>query len=170
MNGAGVEQRIAPEAVSETDLDRMISVHLKGTVFTNQQALASMRGSGGSIINFGSVAGVDGAADSGGYAAAKGAVLAWTRSAARAWGVYGVRVNAVCPMIHTPMFDRYREQCTDAELASFDRAMAATIALGGKLGDPDADFAPVTVFLASDASRFVTGQTLPVDGGLLMLT
>ena len=56
---------------------------------------------------------------------------------------------------------------TPEDLAAHDKATAEQIPLGGKFGDPDKDLAPVMVFLASEASRFITGQLLPVDGGLM---
>ncbi|MDX6505794.1 MAG: hypothetical protein QOG06_438 [Gaiellaceae bacterium] len=98
-------------------------------------------------------------------------MLAWTRTVAREWAPHGIRVNAVAPMIWTPMYDKRRERLPTPEaVAAHDRDKAARIPLGGKLGDPDLDFAPVMVFLASDGARFITGQTLAVDGGGMMLT
>jgi NAD(P)-dependent dehydrogenase (short-subunit alcohol dehydrogenase family) len=84
-------------------------------------------------------------------------------------GPYGIRVNAVAPGIRTPMYDAHRARLGGEGAAMLDPAMQQMVPLGGKLGDPDADMALVMVFLASDASRFITGQTLPVDGGLMML-
>jgi NAD(P)-dependent dehydrogenase (short-subunit alcohol dehydrogenase family) len=68
----------------------------------------------------------------------------------------------------TPMFEAHRAKMSKDELAHLDRQLAETIPLGGKLGNPDRDLAPLMVFLASDGSRFITGQTLAVDGGILM--
>jgi NAD(P)-dependent dehydrogenase (short-subunit alcohol dehydrogenase family) len=59
---------------------------------------------------------------------------------------------------------------SNSELASHDEMMRMAVPLGGKLGDPVTQFAPVMVFMATDGARFITGQTLPVDGGVLMLT
>jgi NAD(P)-dependent dehydrogenase (short-subunit alcohol dehydrogenase family) len=171
VNAAGVGQRRAPELCTEDDLDAMLAIHMKAAMFTNQAAFEAMsKADGGSIVNFGSRAGVAGAALAPAYAAGKGAVLAWTRSVARAWGSLSIRVNAVVPFIETPMVAGYRKEYTPEQAAAFEANAARTVALGGKLGDPDRDFAPVMVFLASDASRFITGQTIPVDGGDLMLS
>lgn len=168
---AGIIDDAKPaEEWTETDFQRMIDVHLKGTVFTNQAAFRAMRTGGGAIINFASRAGVEGVPGNATYAAAKGAVLAWTRTVAREWGRLNIRVNAVCPSIWTPMFDRVRERLTPDERSAVDRNLAQSIPLGGKLGDADRDMAPVMLFLGSDMSRFITGQTLPVDGGYLILT
>jgi NAD(P)-dependent dehydrogenase (short-subunit alcohol dehydrogenase family) len=67
------------------------------------------------------------------------------------------------------MYDTTRAGMTTEQLEAHDRGMAMMIPLGGRLGDADSDMAPVLVFLASAASRFITGQTLAVDGGLMMV-
>lgn len=84
---------------------------------------------------------------------------------AQEWARYGITVNAVAPMIWTPMYDAHRAKMTAQELIDHDRHLASIIPLGGKLGDAERDLAPVMVFLASDSARFITGQTLSVDGG-----
>jgi NAD(P)-dependent dehydrogenase (short-subunit alcohol dehydrogenase family) len=170
VNLAGVEHIKPASEVTEAELDRVAGVNIKGTMFTNQAAFTAMRETGGAIVNVASLAGVIGAPGLASYSATKGAVLGWTRSVAREWGPYGIRVNAICPLIWTPMFDRHRATMTPEDLAAYDAAMARAIPLGGRYGDPDRDMAPVMVFLASDMSRFITGQTLPVDGGYLVLS
>jgi 3-oxoacyl-[acyl-carrier protein] reductase len=65
------------------------------------------------------------------------------------------------------MYANFRAALSPEELAAHDRATAEQIPLGGKFGDPAVDLAPVLVFLASEDSRFITGQLLPVDGGLI---
>jgi NAD(P)-dependent dehydrogenase (short-subunit alcohol dehydrogenase family) len=167
---AGIERGVPAEDIPEDEWDQVLDVNAKGTMLTNQVAFTAMREHGGAIINFGSAAGVLGQPGSAHYSASKGAVLAWTRTAAREWGQYGIRVNAVAPGMWTPMFDAHRERLGADGAAMLDLAMAQMVPLGGKLGDAEADMAPVMVFLASDASHFITGQTLPVDGGLMMLT
>lgn len=104
-------------------------------------------------------------ADAAAYSASKGAVHAWTRTAAGAWGSDGVRVNAVLPAIRTPMFQASWDRATDEERTEKFWRNIHSIALGQEYGDPDRDLGPVMVFLASDASRFITGQLIPVDGG-----
>jgi NAD(P)-dependent dehydrogenase (short-subunit alcohol dehydrogenase family) len=98
-NIAGIEQQVPAEDVTEEDLDLMMAVHLKGTVFTNQAAFRSMRDAGGSIINYSSFAGVRGFPGMPAYGAAKAAVLGWTRIVAQDWGTHRIRVNAVCPAV-----------------------------------------------------------------------
>jgi 3-oxoacyl-[acyl-carrier protein] reductase len=122
---------------------------------------------GGAIVNFGSEAGFTAEPNNAVYGATKGAVHTWTRSVAREWGPAGVRVNAVLPYMVTPMYQAFRDAMTPEDLARHDEETAQQIPLGGKFGDATKDLAPVMVFLASDDSHFITGQLIPVDGGLV---
>ncbi|MDB5671821.1 MAG: short-chain dehydrogenase/reductase, partial [Alphaproteobacteria bacterium] len=67
------------------------------------------------------------------------------------------------------MYDRTRSRLTPEQLADHDAAMARAVPLGGKLGNADTDMTPVLLFLVSDGAQFITGQTLPVDGGAVMV-
>jgi NAD(P)-dependent dehydrogenase (short-subunit alcohol dehydrogenase family) len=124
---------------------------------------------GGRFINFGSSAGAKGYPGKAHYAASKGAVLAWTRTVAKEWGHTGVTVNALAPAIATPMYARTRASMTPEQLAEHDADLARTMSVGGRLGDVDRDLVPVVGFLAGPGSRFVTGQTISVDGGVLLV-
>jgi NAD(P)-dependent dehydrogenase (short-subunit alcohol dehydrogenase family) len=73
----------------------------------------------------------------------------------------------VLPYVVTPMYERFREALTPEDLTAHDKATAEQIPLGGKFGNADEDLAPVLVFLAGEGSRFITGQMIPVDGGLI---
>jgi NAD(P)-dependent dehydrogenase (short-subunit alcohol dehydrogenase family) len=149
---------------------RVMAANVYGTIFANQAAFAAMRDAGGgSIINFGSSAGMSGISGAPAYSASKGAVLAWTRAIALEWGKHGIRVNAMAPGIRTPMYENSGSALSPEDREARDRSMASRMPLGDALGDPDRDFAPVMVFLASDGSRFITGQTLAVDGGLIFV-
>jgi NAD(P)-dependent dehydrogenase (short-subunit alcohol dehydrogenase family) len=166
---AAIERGTPAEDIPDAEWDLVFDVNVKGTVYTNQAAFPHLRERGGVIVNFGSGAGIRGQRGSAHYSASKAAVMAWTRTVAQEWATHGIRVNSVVPAIWTPMYDEYRSRMSDQERAIHDMAMAHVIPLGGRLGDPDRDAAPVMVFLASDASRFVTGQAIPVDGGMVML-
>ena len=89
----------------------------------------------------------------------------WTRTAAGTWGVDNIRVNAILPAMVTPMYEEARARSYDEEKMASYQVQMATIAMGGKYGDPDKDLGPVMVFFASDASWFISGQLIPVDGG-----
>lgn len=152
--------------IDEAQLDHALAVNVKGTVWTNQAAFTHLRDSGGgAIINFVSLASVRGLPGMSPYAAAKGAVGAWTRTVSAEWGEHGVRVNALCPSMLTRMAQTYRASLTPEQLEAHRAELASVIHLGGEMGDPVRDCAPVIEFLLGDGGRFVTGQTIPVDGG-----
>lgn len=165
---AGVHRHAPGDAVPQESLEWMFEINVYGTIYTNAAAYRAMEPEGGGvIINFGSESGLTSEPNNATYGATKGAVHSWTRSIARDWGPKGIRVNAVLPYVVTPMYEEFREALSPEELAAHDEQTAEQIPLGGKFGDPSTDVAPVMVFLASDASRFITGQLVPVDGGLI---
>lgn len=170
VNAAGIAPNATADEITLDEWETVFAVNARGTFLTNRAAYEHMRQGGGRIINFASAAGVGGQPGKAHYAASKGAVLAWTRTVAREWGPHGITVNAIAPAIWTPMYDATRASMSDAQLKQHDAVMAGLIPLGGRLGDATQDLAPVLVFLASEASRFMTGQTLMVDGGMLMLS
>lgn len=165
FNIAGVERKAPAEQIPEDDLDLILNVNVKGTIFTNQAVFPHLKDHGGVIVNFGSDAGLNPDPNAAHYSASKGAVMAFTRTAAWEWGPYGIRVNSVAPVIRTPMYEEYLARMSPEERAAHEQGVAHAIRLGGKPGDPDQDLAPVLVFLASDASRFITGQVIAVNGG-----
>jgi NAD(P)-dependent dehydrogenase (short-subunit alcohol dehydrogenase family) len=143
----------------ETDLRLHMESGFFGTFYFMQAAFPQMRERGGSIINFGSIAGVLGWANLSPYAAAKEAIRGLSRSASREWGKYKIRVNVIVPASHSPKADEY---------LSIPEVMNATLAMIplGYIGDPEVDIGRVAVFLASDDARYVTGQTIHTDGGM----
>jgi NAD(P)-dependent dehydrogenase (short-subunit alcohol dehydrogenase family) len=169
VNAAGLWQAGVPGQITSDEIDFLLATNVKGTILTNQAAHAVMRGHGGQIINFGSSEAVMGSPIAAVYSATKGAVQAWTRSAAKAWGAERVTVNALAPAVQTPGAKRFRDFLGPDAAAFIDQQMQLSIPLGGKLGDPATDLGPVLVFLASEGARFITGQLIPVDGGLAMV-
>jgi NAD(P)-dependent dehydrogenase (short-subunit alcohol dehydrogenase family) len=164
---------IAPGAKSaDTDLglwERTMAVNATGTFLVNRAVFPHLKSSGGAILNFASAAGVRGHPGKAAYAASKGAVVAWTRTIAQEWGPYGISANAIAPAIWTPMYEASRSQLTPAELQAHDVVKSRTIPMGGRLGDVEKDFVPVMTFLSSAGARFITGQVIPIDGGMLMM-
>lgn len=164
---AGIGQLNPAEFLTAKDLDRQYDVHVKGTAFTNGAAFKSMQKTGGSIINYASYAGVCGMPGMPSYSAAKGAVLGYSRTIAKDWGPYGIRVNIVCPGVMTELAQSWYDAADAEQRAKIDEWQKHNIPLSGKLGNPE-DAAALNVFLASDGSRFITGQTIAVDGGMTM--
>ena len=163
---AAIHAASSASDVSVADWDYLFTVNVRGTMLTNQTAHKYLKTSGGgAIINFGSISGQRPEPSAAAYSASKGAVHAWTRTAAGTWGADNVRVNAVLPAIKTPMFEAAKEGISEEQLTEKYWRNLQTIALGHDYGDPDRDLGPVMIFLASDASRFITGQLIPVDGG-----
>ncbi len=170
LHAAGLWQAGIPGQLTGEDIDFLVDTNLKATIFTNQAAYAVMRkGGGGRIINFGSGEAVMGSPISALYAATKGAVQAWTRSIAKAWAADNITAVALAPAVQTPGADRLRDFLGPEMSELIDEQIKATIPLGGALGDPARDLGPVLVFLCSEGSRFITGQLIAVDGGLVML-
>jgi NAD(P)-dependent dehydrogenase (short-subunit alcohol dehydrogenase family) len=116
----------------------------------------------GRIVNLVSAAGITGMAGYGPYNAAKEAIRALTRTAAREWGGEGIVVNAIAPGAASK-----RGQDAAGRAATEQRPLLAERAID-RLGDPEDDIAPVALFLCSDACRYLTGQTLMVDGGAFL--
>jgi 3-oxoacyl-[acyl-carrier protein] reductase len=169
VHAAGVWQAGVPGQIDAEALDFVLDTNLKSTIYANQAAHAAMQEHGGRIINLGSAEGVMGSPISAAYAAAKAGVHAWTRSAAKTWAGQNITVNALAPAMDTPGADRLRDFLGPEAAPFLDQQLQASIPLGGKLGDPARDLGPVLVFLAGDGARFITGQLLAVDGGLMML-
>lgn len=158
--GVIVNNRIVD--TTEEELDRVLSINLKGVFFGCRAALSTMT-DGGSIINMASAAIDQPAAGLVSYAMSKAAVAMLTRTAAQEGGKAGVRVNAVAPgFVATPMTKRGGEERFAAVAEQMKR-----ISPLGAVGEPD-DIANVVLFLASDASRFITGQILRPNGGAAM--
>ena len=153
------------EAVQPADFDLVLDTGPKGTLWLMQAVLPHMKQRGrGRIVTMGSSMGISGPPGYGPYSAAKEGVRSLTRTAAREWGEFGVTVNCVCP---ASVAHRMAVKDDGGDRAAAFAEMFADHPLG-RDGDPETDIAPVVAFLVSDASQYVTGQTLMVDGGGMM--
>ncbi|MEH6482960.1 MULTISPECIES: SDR family NAD(P)-dependent oxidoreductase [Pseudomonas] len=154
-----------PNVLLEEKTDAMLEQTLSSTVWAAwwamKAALPHMKArGGGKIINFYSIDIEIGAWLHGDYNTAKSAIVGLTRSAASEWGRFNIRTNAIAPTAMGATFHKLA-----AENPGFAE-MSASMRPLGRCGEPEADIGPVVVFLASDMSRFVTGETIHVDGGL----
>ena len=136
---------------------------LYGTFQHMQAVLPHMKEKGGSIINFGSYEGIHGGVGFSAYAATKEAIRGLSRTAARELGKYKVRVNVVCPAALSPIAVQWMKDFPE------EAEKVMNLVALGYLGDCEKDIGPAILFLASDDSRYVTGQTINVDGGQMML-
>ncbi|RAS34341.1 SDR family NAD(P)-dependent oxidoreductase [Paraburkholderia bryophila] len=164
-NNAGVQNVLAETADSpRDDYERVMSINLRGVWSCMKFELQQMRKQGsGAIVNCSSLGGLVGGAERATYHAAKHGVLGLTKSAALEYAGRGIRVNAVCPgLIWTPMADQMVAGGQGAAL----EAMTASIPMG-RHGRPE-EIADAVLWLCSDASSYVTGQSISVDGGFIM--
>jgi NAD(P)-dependent dehydrogenase (short-subunit alcohol dehydrogenase family) len=160
FNNAGVEEEVgAFHEKSEAVYDKIFDINVKGLWLSMVHEVRQMlRQGGGVIVNTSSIAGVIGFPGAAVYDASKHAVIGFTKSVALEYARKGIRVNAVAPAaIDTDMFSRFAAD--DAVRKQLEGAHPV-----GRIGKAD-EVAAAVLWLASDAASFVTGQTLPVDGG-----
>jgi len=165
-NNAGVNSSGSVMDATGEDWDRCFAVNAKGTFLCSRAAARPMVAAGrGSIINQGSVAAVVGVANFASYCASKGAVVALTRSMSVDLAPHGVRVNVICPgTVYTPLMEPMLRARGGGDL---EAGLALTVAKYpiGRLGTPE-EIAAVALFLAGDASSFLTGSVITADGGM----
>jgi NAD(P)-dependent dehydrogenase (short-subunit alcohol dehydrogenase family) len=163
-NNAGIGSHGSVAVAEEDDWQRCFAVNVTGTFLTSRAALRHM-GEGGAIVNQGSVAALVGIPNFAAYCAAKGAIVALTRSMAVDLAPRRIRVNVICPgTVYTPLMEPMLRARGEGDL---ELGLARTLVKYplGRLGSPE-DIANVALFLASDEAAFMTGAVITPDGGM----
>lgn len=168
VNNAGIFNMASLDKITPEDYRRQYDINVGGTIFACQAVVPSIKKrGGGAIINFASQAGRRGEPNIAVYCSTKAAVISVTQSLALELASDNIRVNAIAPgVIDTPMWKHVDAQFAEYEnkpLGQKKREVGEAVPLG-RMGDPK-DVADPCVFLASDDARYITAQTLNVDGG-----
>ena len=162
VNNAADDTRMSADTLTEDQWDASQAVNLKAYFFACQAAARQMReaGAGGAIVNYSSISYMMGLANLAPYTAANAAIMGLTRSLAREWGPVGIRVNALAPGWVLTERQLRLWVTPEALAAHLDRQCLKTTLAPEDMVEP-------TLFLASTASRAITGQMLAVDGGVV---
>jgi len=160
VNAAGIEFNEKIGMISYANMEKTFAVNVFGLIELSQYASRVMsRQKSGSIVNIASVVGVRGNPGQSVYSASKGAVISFTKSAAKELAPMGIRVNAIAPgLTDTPMIRKTSEEGLQSRISRISL---------GRMATPE-DIANAVVYLASDKAGFVTGHVLSVDGGTIM--
>lgn len=160
VNNAGITKDNLLMRMTEEEWDNVIDVNLKGTFNVTKCLIRNMiKQKNCSIINIASIVGISGNAGQCNYSASKAGIIGFTKSLAKEVGKKNIRVNAIAPgFIATDMTDKLPEKIVEEYLEKITLH---------RLGEPE-DIASAVAFLASDMSKYITGQTIVVDGGILI--
>jgi len=160
VNNAGVSWGERPETMTLAQWQKVVDTNLTGAfVFSQAAGREMLKRQYGRIINIASIAGLQGNVNGpyyAGYAASKAGLMGLTRELAASWGRHGIRVNAIAPGF-------FPSRMSEASIRLVEEGIKKTTPLG-RVGQPG-ELKGVAVFLASDASNYITGQTIVVDGG-----
>jgi 2-hydroxycyclohexanecarboxyl-CoA dehydrogenase len=163
VNNAQSSVQRGLEKTTDEDIEIAFRSGTLGTLYAMQACLPYLKRRGGSIVNFGSPAAINGDRSFGAYAVAKEGIRALTKVAAHEWGRYDIRANVISPAALSPAAAKFR----DAYPERFAAVLAETPL--GRLGDPVADIGRAVVALSSDDLRYLTGATLVLDGGRMSI-
>jgi len=166
VNNAGIGKAGNILTTNNNDWDEIIKVNLTGTYLVTKYSLEKLINSkNGSIVNIASVAGIVAVKDRFAYCTSKGGVISLTKSIALDFVKENVRANAICPgTVNTPWVERITQDYENPDEA---RDLMRQRQPLGRLGEPE-EIAQAAIYLGSDESKFITGTTLVIDGGLTM--
>ena len=163
VNNAHASKQLTFENITQADLDLSFGTGFYPTFYLMQAALPYLKETKGNIINFASGAGLAGHETQAAYAAAKEAIRGISRVAANEWGRFGINVNIISPLANSEGVKAWAQAQPE-----YYQTVVSKIPMG-RFGEVEEDIGRVAVFLASEDSRYMTGQTMMVDGGSIML-
>lgn len=160
VNNAHTSAQAPLEKLTDADMAISINSGFMATFYYMQECFPYLKECGhGKIINFGSAAAIKGQPTQGAYAAAKEAIRGLSRVACNEWGVHGICINIVCPFAETPGVIAWAKAYPEDYQRSLDSVPLQ------RIGHPEHDIGRVVVFLASDDSNYITGDTFDLGGG-----
>ncbi len=162
VNNAGIHFARGITEYTDDEIDRLLSVNIKGALYAVRESVPHLRASRGSIVSVSSMTGLVGQDRGAVYVATKGALIALTKALALELAPDGIRVNCVCPAgVDTPLMRSWAATLPDPEAVLRDQA---AMHLTNRLATSD-EIAAAIAFLASPSASFITGVALPVEGG-----
>lgn len=169
VNSAGIAQIGNLEQATETDMDRVFAVNVKGTYHMMHAVVGPMKSQGGGVIlNLASIVASVGIPDRFAYTMSKGAVLGMTLSVAKDYIGEGIRCNCISPArVHTPFVDGYLSRNYPGREEEMFRKLSRTQPIG-RMARPE-EIAWLALYLCSDEASFITGCDYPIDGGFIRL-
>ncbi|MGY5341906.1 SDR family NAD(P)-dependent oxidoreductase [Paenibacillus glucanolyticus] len=163
VNNAHVSKQVPIVDTTDDVMALSFDTGFYPTFYFMQRCYPHLKATRGKVINFASGAGLSGMVNQASYAAAKEAIRGLSRVAANEWGADGINVNLISPIALTPGVEQWSKAFPEEYQGMVDKIPLK------KMGDPEQDIGRVAVFLASSDSDYMTGQTLMVDGGSIML-
>lgn len=163
VNNAHASKQTLFENTTQEDLELSFGTGFFPTFYLMKAAFPYLKESKGNVINFASGAGLNGHETQAAYAAAKEAIRGISRVAANEWGKFGININLISPIANSPGVEAWANAQPE-----YYEAVRSKIPMG-RFGDIEKDIGRVAVFLASEDSQYITGQTIMVDGGSIML-
>jgi 2-keto-3-deoxy-L-fuconate dehydrogenase len=168
VNNAGIAHIGNAETTSPEDLDRLLSVNVKGVYHILHAVLPHMKKEGGVVLNLASVASSVGLVDRFAYSMTKGAVVGMTLSVAKDYLKYNIRCNCISPgRVHTPFVDNFLKKNYPGKEEEMFEKLSKTQPIG-RMGRPE-EIAWLVLYLCSDEAGFITGCDYPIDGGFIKL-
>lgn len=168
VNNAGIAHIGNAEATTPENIDRLLSVNVKGVYHVLHAALPHMKKEGGVILNLASVAATVGLADRFAYSTTKAAVVGMTLSVAKDYLAHNIRCNCISPgRVHTPFVDGYLKTTYPGREQEMFEKLSKTQPLG-RMGKPE-EIAYLVLYLCSNEAGFITGCDYPIDGGFIKL-